>query len=166
MNLKKALFNFIIFYSLNTTLNASEVSVNALWNAIENENVQDLDNIIRHNRRILSTVDEMGNSILHVAVMQNNPAIVRLILSRNNNLVRSRGMFGDTPLVLALRQYNDTPSSETEMRNNIRSIILALIDHGADPSIQTFNTLGTRIIPAHMLVPELSELLLARTANR
>jgi len=51
----------------------------------------------------VNTKDEDGNSLLHIAVMQNNPVIVRFLLSMNAD-IEAQDALERTPLLLALNK--------------------------------------------------------------
>lgn len=97
----------------------------------------------RFNGNAVNMKDEEENSLLHIAVLQNNPAIIRFLISMDAE-IEAKNIDGDTPLLLGLKkgrynavnaliQYNpnifaydnerETPFSFA-FKNNLANLIL------------------------------------------
>ncbi len=70
----------------------------------------------------VNTVDECGNSLLHLAVRSKNANIAKFLLMHNAN-PNKQNMFGVTPLHEASNNWD-------------RKIISLLMEHGANPKVK------------------------------
>lgn len=57
----------------------------------------------RFNEDSVNTTDEDGNTLLHIAVLRNDPVIVHFLISMNAD-IEARNTLGKTPLLLGLNQ--------------------------------------------------------------
>ncbi|XP_053675358.1 uncharacterized protein LOC128725620 [Anopheles nili] len=71
----------------------------------------------------LNLKDHLGNTILHWAVLHGDSELLVFILERYRILLKVKNIFGDLPLLIAVRYHED-------------AIVKILLDNGADPWIE------------------------------
>jgi ankyrin repeat protein len=67
----------------------------------------------------LDAWDSQGNSLLHIAAVENHPEIITLLLDAGADIDRQRWGSGDTPVLEAVQHHND-------------EVTLLLLKRGAD----------------------------------
>lgn len=138
----KKIFLFAIFIaSIFTSCKTAPVKEETLIDLIKAGKDEELKE--RFNYSAVNMKDEEGNSLLHVAVLKNNPVIVRFLISMEAD-IEAKDVFERTPLLAGLQnecydavkvliEYNAnifSPDSEGETafsyayKNNITNLIL------------------------------------------
>lgn len=112
--IRKILFSFcfVLFLHACTTQPAKKDSIITLIKKGKTEELKE-----RFDEKSVSTADENGNSLLHIAAAANNPVIVKFLLSMNAD-IEAKNLQGQTPLLLALT-------------NNAKEAAQVLAEHNA-----------------------------------
>ncbi|XP_053667946.1 uncharacterized protein LOC128718342 [Anopheles marshallii] len=71
----------------------------------------------------LQLQDHVKNTVLHWTVLRSDLELLKFVLNRYNILLKSKNIFGDVPLLIAVVYHAD-------------EVVQLLLDHGADPWIE------------------------------
>ncbi|XP_052903583.1 uncharacterized protein LOC128310881 [Anopheles moucheti] len=71
----------------------------------------------------LQLQDHTKNTVLHWTVLRSDLELLKIVLNRYNILLKSKNLFGDVPLLIAVVYHAD-------------EVVQLLLDHGADPWIE------------------------------
>ena len=102
----------------------SERGAQLLFNCVKHNRFEDIRSVLEEDATLVDALDDLGNSLLHIAATNNNKRVARLLLKVGAR-VDARNKKGDTPLHCAYRmkfvdlaQYLLANGADDQIRNN------------------------------------------------
>lgn len=114
---KKIILSFL-FLSFSNLVFGQE---NELHQAVENNDINKIDNIIKENPVLLKDFDEEGNTPIHKAILEEKSASLEAFMKHKKYInMQITNEINDTPLVYAIK-------------NNKHNAIIFILDNGINP---------------------------------
>jgi len=121
MTITKIILTFLItLFVISLSLNAQDIFL-----SVENGDIQTVRIILKKDANVVNTKNNVGDTLLHIAVLKGHKDIVKFLLTQNPDL-EIKNNRGFTPLLYASWMFH------RESNIDYRGIIELFLAHGAE----------------------------------